>query len=76
MIQKETKYIEKSEQIKSASMLSTMILIIMINLVNMLTPISYMNSSKPSLVSIWKLPSISSGTAISLLVLILASFQI
>ena len=76
MIQKETKYIDKSEQIKSASMLSTMILIIMINLVNMLTPISYMNSSKPSLVSIWKLPSISSGTAISLLVLILASFQI
>ena len=76
MIQKETKYIEKSEQIKSASMLSTMILIIMINLVNMLTPISYMNSSKPSLVSIWKLPSISSGTAISLLVLILASFRI
>ena len=51
-----------------------MILIMMINLVNMLTPISYMNSSKPSLVSIWKLPSISSGTAISLLVLILTSF--
>ena len=41
------------------------------HLVNTLTPSSYMNSSKPSLVSIWKLPSIFSGTAIFSLVVFL-----